>query len=40
MHLKTKSLITRKTQKTIDDAIELLRENNYKVIDSKGNQVN
>lgn len=30
----------RKTQKTIDDAIELLTENNYKVIDSKGNQVN
>ena len=30
----------RKTQKTIDDAIELLRENNYKVIDPKGNEVN
>jgi hypothetical protein len=30
----------RKTQKTIDDAVKLLKDNNYKVIDSKGNEVN
>jgi hypothetical protein len=30
----------RKTQKTIDNAVKLLKDNNYKVIDPKGNEVN
>lgn len=30
----------RKNQKAIDDAIIFLKENNYKVIDPKGNQIN
>ena len=30
----------RKTQKKIDGAVKLLKENNYKVIDPRGNEVN